>query len=74
MERLIAIEVKSGCRTKAKSLSVHKKKYDPKLSLKLSTRNLRIEEKHINAPVYMAGCLYELFKNLRSSQKSITEH
>lgn len=64
MQNLIPIEVKSGNRTKAKSLSVYKKKYKPKLSVKLSLNNLRIEESHINAPIYMAGNLYDLFDNV----------
>lgn len=64
---LIPIEVKSGNRTKAKSLSVYKNKYNPRISVKLSTRNLRIEEKHINAPIYMTEYLYDLFDNLETN-------
>lgn len=63
-DNLIPVEVKSGNRTKAKSLSVYKNKYTPNISVKLSTRNLRIEEKHINAPIYMTEYLYDLFDNL----------
>ena len=60
---IIPLEVKSGCRTKAKSLSQYKRKYNPQLSIKLSFKNLRIENNHINAPIYMAGSLHQLITN-----------
>lgn len=58
--RVIPIEVKSGTRTKAKSMAVYKKKFHPEPAIKLSANNLRYEQNHINAPIYLAGYLPDL--------------
>ena len=58
--KVIPVEVKSGKRTQAKSLATYKKKYQPELAIKLSANNLRYENGHINAPIYLAGLLNSL--------------
>ncbi len=52
---VLPLEVKSGSRTKAKSLVEYKKKYSPLLAIKLSPNNMRLENGHLNAPIYLAG-------------------
>jgi uncharacterized protein len=60
---IIPLEVKSVIRTQAKSLRVYKEKYNPRLAIKLSSKNLRLEKNHLNAPVYMATLLNELISS-----------
>ena len=57
---VIPIEVKSSIRTKAKSLVEYKKKYSPKLAIKLSGKNIRLEDGQLNAPIYLAEHLNKL--------------
>jgi len=57
---VLPLEVKSGSRTKAKSLAEYKKKYSPLLAIKLSPNNLRLENGHLNAPIYLAGQLGQI--------------
>jgi uncharacterized protein len=53
---VVPVEVKSGSRTKAKSLSVFEKKYSPPLQIKISANNLNRENpKNHNYPLYLAG-------------------
>ncbi len=53
---IVPVEVKSGSRTKAKSLSVYINKYSPNLSIKISAINLNRENKKLyNYPLYLAG-------------------
>ena len=62
-EIVIPVEVKSGIRTQAKSLVEYKKKYSPQLAVKLSGKNIRLEDGQLNAPIYLAGHLNELIDN-----------
>ncbi len=64
---VIPVEVKSGSRTKAKSLVEYKKKYEPSLAVKLSGKNIRLEDGQLNAPIYLAGHLQELIDNILKS-------
>ena len=54
---IIPIEVKAGHRTKAKSLTQFRAKYDPTLSIKISANNLNYDatEKLLGLPLYLAG-------------------
>lgn len=53
---VIPVEVKSGQRTKAKSLLVYKNKYAPPLMIKITANNLHRESTRIhNYPLYLAG-------------------
>lgn len=53
---VIPVEVKSGTRTKAKSLSVYADKYSPRLRIKISANNLhRTDNDMHNYPLYLAG-------------------
>jgi predicted AAA+ superfamily ATPase len=53
---VVSIEVKSGQRTKAKSLLVYKNKYSPELVIKITANNLQRENKQVhNYPLYLAG-------------------
>ena len=42
--RIIPIEVKSGNSVTAKSLSEYRKKYEPDIAIRFSTRNLRKDD------------------------------
>ena len=59
-EAIVPIEVKSGTRTRAKSLAEFKKKYCPTLAIKLSGKNLKAESSQLNLPIYMAQHLTQL--------------
>ena len=53
---VIPVEVKSGQRTRAKSLMVYKNKYAPPLLIKITANNLQRENTGIhNYPLYLAG-------------------
>jgi hypothetical protein len=50
------VEVKSGQRSKAKSLLVYENKYAPPLMIKITANNLQRESTRIhNYPLYLAG-------------------
>ena len=66
-DMVVPVEVKSGMRTQAKSLVEYKKKYLPKLAIKLSGKNIRLEAGQLNAPIYLAGHLRELIDNILRS-------
>ena len=61
---VIPVEVKSGMRTKAKSLAEYKKRYSPRLAIKLSPNNMRLENGHLNAPLYLAGQLDQIVESI----------
>ena len=44
-----------------------KKEYLPKLAIKLSGKNIRLEAGQLNAPIYLAGHLRELIDNILRS-------
>lgn len=54
-DNIIPIEVKSGNRTKSKSLSVFVQKYNPKYRIKLSAKAPDYKDGCFNLPLYMAG-------------------
>ncbi len=50
----IPVEVKSGAATKAKSLIEFRKKYEPKLSVRVSNSNLELNKGLLNVPLFYA--------------------
>lgn len=58
--RIIPIEVKSEGNTKAKSLSLYRKTYNPELSIRFSTRNIHRDGDLLSLPLYMADRLKEI--------------
>jgi len=50
----IPIEVKAGTATKAKSLVVYKKRYTPKLRVRISNNNLQQTDDLLNVPIFYA--------------------
>ncbi len=71
---IIPVEVKSGKRVKSKSLNSYKQKYLPKLAIKFSANNMRLEDNHLNAPIYMAEYIFAMvqtFLNQPHSYKNL---
>jgi uncharacterized protein len=58
-DHIIPIEVKSGTRTKAKSLQTYRQKYQPDHVVKCTAKTLQRnpESRHLNVPLYMAEYL-----------------
>lgn len=54
---LIPIEVKSADNTKAKSLRIYMKAFNPDYAIKLSTKNFAFEDKIKTVPLYAAFCI-----------------
>jgi predicted AAA+ superfamily ATPase len=54
---LIPIDVKSADNTKAKSLQVYMKNYQPAYAVKLSAKNFGTAENKLIIPLYAAFCL-----------------
>ena len=55
--QLIPIEVKSADNTKAKSLNIYIKVYQPSYAIKLSTKNFGFENEKKTVPLYAAFCI-----------------
>lgn len=55
--QLIPIEVKSADNTKAKSLNIYIKAYQPSYAIKLSTKNFGFENGKKTVPLYAAFCI-----------------
>ena len=56
-EGIIPIEVKAADNTKAKSLNLYMKTYNPEYAIKLSTKNFGIEGNKKTVPLYAAFCI-----------------
>jgi predicted AAA+ superfamily ATPase len=54
-DRIIPVEVKSGTRTRARSLEVYRDKYDPPFRVKISARSSNRRGKELNIPLYCVG-------------------
>lgn len=54
---IIPVEVKSSENVKAKSLGIYIKKYNPKYSIKISTKNFGFENNIKSIPLYAVFCL-----------------
>ena len=59
---VIPIEVKSGTNLNAKSLRIYREKYSPKLSVRFSMQNLRLDGGLLNIPLYLIGEFPRLMK------------
>ena len=56
---IIPVEVKSGRRTNSKSLKEYIKKYKPKYSIRISTKNFGLENNIKSIPLYAVFCINE---------------
>ena len=54
---IIPVEVKSGRRTNSKSLNEYIKKYNPKYSIRISTKNFEFENNIKSVPLYAVFCI-----------------
>ena len=54
---IIPIEVKAADNTKAKSLNLYMKTYDPEYAIKLSAKNFGLEGNKKTVPLYAAFCI-----------------
>lgn len=54
------IEVKAGANVKAKSLSVYRAKYAPRIAVRMSLRNLQFRDGLLDVPLFMADQLDRL--------------
>lgn len=54
---IIPIEVKSGKRTNSKSLNEYIKKYNPKYSIRISSKNFGLENNIKSVPLYAIFCI-----------------
>jgi predicted AAA+ superfamily ATPase len=54
---IIAVEVKTGARTKSKSLNMFVTKYKPAYSIRISARNFGFENNIKSVPLYAAFCI-----------------
>lgn len=70
MGNIIPIEVKAEHNIKAKSLSLYRKTYKPKVSVRLSTLNMRKDDDLLNVPLYLADNLKEMLENLFLNEKA----
>jgi predicted AAA+ superfamily ATPase len=53
--KIVPVEVKSGKRTKSKSLAVYSQRYNPHMKIKISGLPYNKKESFINYPLYLAG-------------------
>lgn len=60
---IIPIEVKSGRRTNSKSLNEYIKKYNPKLSIRVSSKNFGYENNIKSVPLYAVFCINKQISN-----------
>ena len=63
-DRIIPVEVKSGNRTRARSLEVYLKKYTPTLSLVISLKRLSNTGGKLHLPLYNAGSSARIISSL----------
>ena len=54
---IIPVEVKSGRRTNSKSLKEYIKKYNPKYSIRISSKNFGFENNIKSVPLYAVFCI-----------------
>lgn len=54
---IIPVEVKAGDNTQSKSLNIYKEKYNPKYSIRISTKNFGFTNKIKSIPLYAAFCI-----------------
>lgn len=59
---IIPIEVKSGLNLNSQSLKTYRKKYSPKLAVRFSMQNLKLDDGLLNIPLYLMGEFPRLMK------------
>ena len=57
---IVPIEVKAAHNVKAKSQSLYRKTYQPAVSIRLSTLNMRKDDDLINIPLYLCDKLKDI--------------
>ena len=62
---IIPIEVKSSENIRSKSLSVFRKQYNPKLSLRYSMKNFKYDNGLLNIPLFMADYTSKFIKKIQ---------
>lgn len=67
MSNIIPIEVKAEHNIKAKSLSLYRKTYQPTVSVRLSTLNMRKDDDLLNMPLYLVDKIKGFLDNLLSN-------
>lgn len=61
-DKIIPFEVKSGENLGSRSLVVYREKYNPEISVKTSMKNVEIQDRLINIPLYLLWNLEEYIK------------
>ena len=61
---ILPLEVKAGVNVKSKSLAFYASKYEPPFTLRTSLRNLRIDGKVVNIPLYALQSLSGILRLL----------
>ena len=60
--KIVPIEVKAGKSTKAQSLKVYKKAYNPELSIMLSANNFSFDGKNLSIPLFYADRIIDFYQ------------
>ena len=60
--QVVPVEVKSGLNVNAKSLKFYRERYQPRLSIRASMKNLRWDDGLLNVPLYLLGELPRLLE------------
>jgi uncharacterized protein len=58
------VEVKSGSSSKMKSLKTYSEKYKPKLAIRISPMNLKLDGAILNCPLYLVGKIIKLIERV----------
>ena len=61
---IIPIEVKSGENVKSKSLSIYRKNYEPRISLRFSLKNLNFDDGLLNIPLFLADRTLKILERI----------
>ena len=59
---IIPIEVKSGENIKSKSLSIYRKTYEPRISIRFSFKNLSYVDGLLNIPLFLCSKTLQLIE------------
>ena len=60
--QVIPVEVKSGSNINAKSLKFYRDRFNPRISIRTSMKNLRMDDGLLNIPLYLSGELPRLIE------------
>lgn len=67
----IPVEVKSGRKTRSRSLSVFRAKYDPEISVKLGAWNFSASKKLLHLPLYAAFKIPDLINHIDGNNRRL---